>query len=134
MLKYVACVCNSDEDSNCTACVLASCGLFVQKHKCEFHSYHENIVQVQWSLNSSEVILELHWNSTKFTQPFFKCQLGPYKFSVFKCNWVFFLLESSMRFTLVYVAKGFHFWKGFLVFKQGQPGTRFRKSNCFPTP
>lgn len=44
MLKYVACVFNSDEDSNCTGCVLASCGLFVQKHKCELHSYHQNIV------------------------------------------------------------------------------------------
>lgn len=38
MLKYVACVLNSDKDSNCTGCVLASCGLFVQKHKCELHS------------------------------------------------------------------------------------------------
>lgn len=47
MLKYVACVFNSDKDSNCTGCVIASCGLFVQKHKCELHSYHQNIVQVQ---------------------------------------------------------------------------------------
>lgn len=38
MWKYVACVFNSDKDSNCTSCVLASCGLFVQKHKCELHS------------------------------------------------------------------------------------------------
>lgn len=41
MLKYVACVFNSAEDSNCTGCVLAICGLFVQKHKCELHSSPE---------------------------------------------------------------------------------------------